>query len=164
MMTNDAAGTRVSSEVLAAFRRVQWSYADRDPVALGELRRRIAATGRRRQLVRYSDLVQGVTFRLPNVGDGAPFQIDVGDWRDLDRALLGDFLGFLSLETYERHGFMASALVVSKADDSPSEGFWALMKLLGLVTNHRTDKATYFWLDQVQRAHDWYSAHPDHDV
>ena len=164
MTAPDLGARPVHDDALAAFRRIHWSYADRDPAALGELRHRIADTGRRRQLIRYSDLVHGVTFRLPNVGSGDPFQIDIGDWRDIDRDLLGDFLGFLSFETYERHGFMASALVVSKADDNPSDGFWNLMKLLGLVKNPRSDKATFFWLDQVQRAHDWYAAHPEADV
>lgn len=150
--------------VLERFRDIKWSYAPRDLTAAAELRHRIAERGRKGALIRYSDLVAGVTFRLPNVASGAPFQIDVGDWTDLDRALLGDYLGYLSLETYEQHGFMASALVVSKADDTPSDGFWSLMKLLGLVSSPRSDKATFFWLDQVRRAHEWYVEHPQRDV
>lgn len=150
--------------VLEKFRAIPWYYAPHDASALSELRHRIAAAGRRRTLVRYSDLVSGVTFRLPNVASGEPFQIDTGAWTDLDRVLLGDFLGYLSLESYERNQFMASAIAVSKSDDQPSDGFWTLMKQIGLVSNPRTDKATYFWLDQVQRAHEWYGNHPDRDV
>jgi hypothetical protein len=150
--------------VLEKFRAVPWYYAPHDAAALSELRHRIAAAGRRRALVRYSDLVSGVTFRLPNVAGGEPFQVDISAWTELDRAILGDFLGVLSMESYERHQFMASAIAVSKSDDQPSDGFWTLMKQLGLVSNPKTDKATYFWLDQVQRAHEWYVDHPDRDV
>jgi hypothetical protein len=150
--------------VLEKFRGIPWFYAMHDKSALAELRRRIAHAGRRQALIRYSDLVAGVTFRLPNVARGEPFQINTGEWTDLDRALLGDFLGYLSLESYERHEFMASAIAVSKTDDTPSNGFWTLMIQLGLVTNPRSDKATFFWMDQVHLAHAWYSSHPDSDV
>jgi hypothetical protein len=154
----------MASSVLERFRAIRWAYANRDDAALRELRHRIAETGRHRGLVEYSDLVQGVTFTLPSIAQGAPFQIETSDWADLDRALLGDFLGYLSLETFERHGFLASALVVSKTDDTPSEGFWSLLKALGMITSSKTDKATYCWLDQVRLAHDWYSSHPDRDL
>jgi|SRR5687767_14350454 len=150
--------------VLDRFKAIRWSYADKDTAAGDEMRRRIAEAARKNKLIRYSDLIAGVTFRLPNVAGGEPFQIDPFDWSDLDRAILGDYLGYLSLETYERHGFIASALVVSKSDDTPSDGFWNLMKLLELVKNPKTDKAMFFWSDEVSKAREWYLAHPDRDV
>jgi hypothetical protein len=150
--------------VLDRFRAIRWSYADKDTDAGDEMRRRIANAARHNKLIYYSDLVSGVLFRLPNVANGEPFHIDTTDWSDLDRAILGDYLGYLSLESYERHGFFASALVVSKTDDMPSDGFWNLMKLLELVKNPKSDKALYFWSDEVKKAREWYLANPDRDV
>lgn len=154
----------MTQSVLDKFRAIQWSYADKDTKAGEEMRRRIANAARRNKLIYYSDLVAGVTFRLPNVAGGEPFQIDPSEWSILDRDILGDYLGYLSLETYERHGFLASALAVSKNDDMPSEGFWNLMKLLGLVKNSKTDKAMYFWSDEVAKARAWYVGHPNRDI
>jgi len=150
--------------VLDRFRAIRWSYADKDVAAAHEMRRRIAQAARKNKLIRYSDLISGVTFRLPNVAGGEPFHIDPSDWSDLDRAILGDYLGYLSPETYESHGFLASALVVSKNDDTPSEGFWNLMKILGLVGNSKSDKAMFFWADEVKKAREWYLEHPDRDI
>lgn len=150
--------------IAARFAEIRWSYADRDPQALDEFRRRLAATGRRESLIDYSALVRGVAFHIPTVNGGQPYTIDTQEWQDLDRDLLGDFLGFLSQESYERHGFFSSALAVSKGDGTPSEGFWSLMKQLGLVASGRSMRALEFWSGQVRAAHEWYVAHPDRDV
>jgi hypothetical protein len=37
------------------------------------------------------------------------------------------------MRSYGQAGFFASALVVSKMDGSPGEGFYALLKLLGVI-------------------------------
>src|SRR5450759_2081475 len=99
-----------TDQIAERFRTIQWRYADKDPSALDELRQRVAITGRKRGLITYSDFVQGVTFNLPNLR-GGPRAIDIGDWSDLDRAIAGDFLGFLSMQSYEQAGFFSSALV-----------------------------------------------------
>lgn len=150
--------------VVARLAEIRWSYADRDSEAVEELRRRLAATGRREGLIDYSALVRGVRFRIPTVNGGQPYSIDVQDWQDLDRDLLGDFLGFLSQESYERHGFFVSALAVSKSDGAPSEGLWSLMKRIGLVASGRGARALEFWSGQVRAAHEWYTANPHRDV
>lgn len=82
-----------------------WRYADADPNAKAELARRISDAGRKLQLITYSDLTRGVTFTLPTVNGGQPFQIDVTDWLDLDRAMLGDFLGAISARATRKPGF-----------------------------------------------------------
>ena len=87
--------------------------------------------------------------RLENAGLGAH-----------DRAILGDFLGYLSMESYERAGFFSSALVVGKQAGSPGEGFYNLLKELGLISSSKTDKAMYLWADHVAKAHTWYSEAP----
>lgn len=137
-----------------AFRAMKWKYADKDPDALAELERRIAEAGRRRSLITYSDLVRGVRFNLPNLREGAR-TIDVADWQELDRAIVGDFLGYISQRSYERHRFFSSALVVTKTDGSPSEGFYTLMRDLGLISSGKTDKAMYLFADHVAKAHTW---------
>jgi hypothetical protein len=143
-------------QVLERFRAIKWNYAPRDDAARQEIGGRIADVGRRRGLITYSDLVRGVTFNLSNLRE-PKHQIDTGDWQDLDRAILGDFLGYLSMESYERAGFFSSALVVGKQVGSPGEGFYALLKELGLIASSKTDKAMYLWADHVAKAHTWYS-------
>lgn len=143
-------------QILERFGAIKWHYAPRDEGARSELENRIAAVGRRGGLITYSDLVRGVTFSLPNLRE-AKHLIDTGDWQDLDRAILGDFLGYLSMESYERAGFFSSALVVSKQDGTPGEGFYNLLKELGLIAKSKTDKAMFLWADHVAKAHTWYS-------
>ena len=63
----------------------------------------------------YSELANGVTFHLPNVNDGQPYQIDVHDWKDLDRAIVGDFLGTIVADSYRAGRFFASAIVIKPA-------------------------------------------------
>lgn len=143
------------------FRAIKWNYADKDPVARAELTRRIAAVARSGgDLPTYSDLVRGVEFRLHNLGEPVHV-IDTADWEDLDRAIVGEFLGYISMESYAKGGFFASALVVSKADGTPSEGFFNLLRELGLIKDSRSTKAMLLWSDHVAMAQAWYTAHPD---
>ena len=146
-------------KILERFRAIKWNYAPRDQAARRELERRIAEAGRRGRLITYSDLVRDVTFNLPNLRE-LKHQIDTGDWQDLDRAIVGDFLGYLSMESYERAGFFSSALVVSKQDGTPGEGFYNLLKELGLIASSKTDKAMFLWSDHVEKAQKWYSNVP----
>jgi hypothetical protein len=139
---------------------MKWHYGDKDPVALNGVEQRIAEAGRRRGLLTYSEFVRGVEFKLPNLRDGRR-TIDVGDWQELDRAIVGDFLGYISARSYERAGFFSSALVVTKLDGSPSEGFYTLLREVGLISSGKTDKAMYLWADHVAKAHTWYSKHGD---
>ena len=139
--------------------KVQWLYGDKDPVARAEMLDRIVATARKLGLITYSDLVQGLTFRLPNIQNGAPFRIDTRDWTGLDRRVVGDFLGFISMESYLRGGFMASALVVSRQTFAPSDLFFEWMEELKVLPNLRQDTVLAFWADQVNKAHQWYSTH-----
>lgn len=144
--------------ILERFQAIKWHYADKDDSARTELARRIAEVGRRGQLLTYSDLVRGVSFHLPNLRE-SPRQIDTADWEDIDRAILGDFLGYVSMDSYAAGRFFASALVVSKDDRTPSEGFWSLLKELQLIASSKSDKAMFLWTEHVTKAHDWYRAH-----
>jgi hypothetical protein len=143
--------------VQQGFEEIEWIYATGDAAALRELENRIAAAGKKRGLITYSDLVRGVTFNLPNLQ--RPRVIDVSDWQDLDRAIVGDFLGYISMRSYERANLFSSALVVTKMDGSPGEGFYALLKQLGLIPHTRSTKATDIWAEHVAKAHTWYAKH-----
>ena len=81
--------------------RIEWRYARQDSNAKDELEARITAAARKRALITYSDLVRGITFRLPSLVEPV-HTIDTNDWQDLDRVIVGDFLGYLSMESYER--------------------------------------------------------------
>ena len=135
-----------------------WEYSEAAPDAVVELGRRIANIGKRRDLVHYSKLVSGLELRMANVGDGAPFELGVPEWTDQDRKILGDLLGRLSLETYQRGKFLASALVTAKGTQEPGEGFWTFVDELGLFTSTSPTRRLMFWSEQVRLAHDWYGS------
>jgi hypothetical protein len=134
---------------------INWPYAENDPDALAEVKKRIENTGREEDLITYSELVKGITFHLPNVNKGQPFQIDIHQWSILDRAILGEFLGYISMLSYRKAKFMASALVISGKSDynRPSEHFFDWMKKLGILAGRDADD---FWQEQVRKAHDWF--------
>jgi hypothetical protein len=136
----------------AILRRMEagtWHYAFGDDRAFAVLRQRIADVGRKQQLISYSDLVAGVEFRLPNVSE-QPLVVDVHEWRDIDRAIVGEFLGRASLESYRDHGFMASALAVSKDTKAPSELFFSWMLNVGAIRDRSEDAKLKFWSEQVR--------------
>lgn len=139
---------------------IKWSWADRDLGSLAALEARIADKGRKLGLITYSELVVGIKFNVPGLHDGKPFEIHVHDWTDLDRALIGDFLGLISSRSYERAGFMASALVVSKDEYKPSDHFFMWMEKLEVLPDLEDDTVLAFWANEVNKAHKWFMAHP----
>jgi hypothetical protein len=154
---------RTMDEITAKMQAVNWMYADKDANALLVLEERIADTGRKLALITYSDLVRGVDFHLPNVKNGQPYRIQTYDWSGFDRAIIGEFLGFISTRSYLNANFMASALVVSgkSAEEAyqPSEHFFEWMEILGVLPDLKRDTVLAFWADQVNKAHIWYKSH-----
>jgi hypothetical protein len=100
-----------------------------------------------------------VTFHLPNIRNGEPYTISVYDWTGLDRRIIGEFLGYISMESYEEAGFMASALVVNKLEYQPSDIFFEWMRQLGVLPDLNEDTVLAFWADQVNKGHNWYKSH-----
>jgi hypothetical protein len=146
------------NETLRRMQEVNWTYADKDSNALETIEQRIADTGRKLQLITYSQLVSGVTFHLPNIRNGEPYYIQTYDWSGLDRAIIGEFLGYISMRSYEQAGFMASALVVNALEFKPSWHFFEWMRTLDVLPNVEDDTVLAFWAEQVNRAHNWYKA------
>ena len=137
---------------------MKFSY-DADADANREVEHRIARRAAKRDTIIYSELVEGITFRLPNVSGGAPIQLgDSGEWTDLDRAILGSVLGRISADSYARSGFLASAVAVSKSTKEPSEGFKALAREAGFLRSTSGDAYLIFWIDQLNKAFDWFEA------
>jgi hypothetical protein len=145
-------------EIARRMAEVEFSFAGKDPEALAVLEERIAETGRRLGLITYSDLVKGVVFHLPNVRKGQAYQISIYDWSGMDRAILGEFLGYISIRSYREAGFMASALVVNRDEYMPSDHFFEWMKTLNVLPDTNQDTVLKFWADQVNKAHNWYAA------
>jgi hypothetical protein len=135
---------------------IEWSFGDKDPGALSTLEQRIAETGRSLGLITYSELVADVVFHLPNVRNGEAFKINTHQWTGLDRAVLGDFLGYISTRSYQNAGFMASALVVNGKDYRPSDHFFEFMRWLEVLPDTLDSTISRFWIDQVNKAHNWY--------
>ena len=145
----------IPSAKLAAMR---FSF-DADQDANREVERRIGLSAAKRDTISYSTLVEGVTFRLPNVAGGAPVQLgDSGEWTDLDRAILGSVLGRISADSFARAGFLASAVAVSKSTKEPSEGFKALVREAGFLRKTSGEEYLAFWINQLNKAFDWYGA------
>jgi len=135
-----------------------WPYSEACPEAVVELGRRIAEVGKKRDLVHYSKLVNGLELRMADVANGEPFELGVPEWSDQDRKILGDLLGHLSLDSYRRGKFLASALVTAKGTQEPGEGFWSFVDELGLCTSTSPTRRLMFWTEQVRLAHEWYAA------
>ena len=132
----------------------QWRYAFGDEDAFLDIRARIERAGSRQSLITYSDLVAGVEFRLPQVTE-QPLVIDVHAWRDIDRIVVGEILGRISMESYRSHGFMASALAVGQ-DGLPSLHFFKWMRKIGALRDRSEDAELTFWSEQVRLAHAHY--------
>ena len=118
--------------VVGRIRALDFPY-DGDTAALRELERRLAATARTQSIVTYSDLVKGIIFHIPGVLAGKSIELGGPDWTDLHRAILGNYSGRISCDSYGRAGFLASAGAVSKSSSEPSEGFRTLVEDLGLL-------------------------------
>ncbi|MCA1839505.1 MAG: hypothetical protein LC723_04135 [Actinobacteria bacterium] len=148
----------MTDDIQARFGRFKRRYAEGDPDALREFEARIATAGRNRSLITYSELVDGMPLNLSNLKE-SPRHIDVSDWQELDRTIVGESLGYAAMRSYELGKFFSSSLVVSKHDGSPGDGFYNLLKDLGLIPNRQSTRALDLWADHVAKAHTWYSSH-----
>ncbi len=144
--------------ILARMKAVNRTYGDGDLVALGELERRIIEAARTDCPRPYSELVKGIRFRLANVSGGAPFELDLG--LDLHRAILGEFLGHISMRSYERGAFMLSALAIDKLENRPSRHFFNWMREIGALIGSSDDAENTFWVGQLRKAHAHYTDSP----
>lgn len=142
-------------EIQRNFSTIRWAYAEQDPVALHELEKRIATAGRAEDVLTYSELVKDVPFNLSSLRN-VPRTINVSDWHEIDRAIVGDFLGYISMRSYDRGRFFASALVVSKETSEPGDGFGALLEHLGLVGSAKSPKVEAIWVDHINKAIAWF--------
>jgi hypothetical protein len=151
-------------EILERLMAIRWTYADNDAAALLELKFRIAARARTGNPIQtYSDVAGGVMFRLPNVNEGQPFEL--GEWRSIDRAIIGDFLGRLDVDSYQAGRFFASALVVhgerGLAAGRPNRAFFDLALRVGLLLEDTGPARERFWFQQVAAANAWFAANRD---
>lgn len=135
---------------------INWEYGDKNSEVIEELENRIAETGRKFGLISYSDLVNGVDFSYPNINDGNPFRISIYEWSGLDRRIIGDCLGYISMRSYIEAGFMASALVVARTESKPSDIFFEWMESLSVIPDLSEYSVLSFWSDQVKKGHHWY--------
>lgn len=146
----------IDRELVRRMETWDWDWGDKDPAALWELEARVRRAGQSLSLITYSELASNVIFRLPNVKDGAPYTISVNNWSGLDRAIIGSFLGYMSMRSYREAGFMASALAVNQSEHRPSEHFFRFMKELDVLPDSEEDTVLRFWAEQVNKAHNWY--------
>lgn len=72
--------------------------------------------------------------------------------------MVGEFLGYISMRSYCANGFMASALVVNRLEYKPSDLFFEWMKRIEVLPDTNEGTVMKFWIDQVNKAHNWYKA------
>ena len=147
----------MDASIAEKLKATEWEYADKDHQALAVLRQRIEDTGRYFGLISHSDLVKGVEFHYANINDGRAYRIDTYDWSGLDRRIIGDCLGYLSMESYLEAGFMCSALVIARLESRPSDTFFEWMEYLDVLPDLEEDTILAFWAEQVKKAHHWYA-------
>ena len=148
--------------ILERLENMKFVYGDGDPTALTELKRRVADAARRRganKKLTYSELVDGVEFRLLGVDGGRPYSLGFGGWSELDRAIVGSFLGRMSADSYRTGKFFSSALVVTVDTGEPREGFRRLMREIGAHRSSKRDDFILFWCGEVDKALKWYASH-----
>ena len=143
--------------IVKKLEETKWHFAPGDPIAQEELTKRLVQTARKQSLIPYSDLVENVVFQLPNVNGGAAFQIQIHEWRELDRAIVGDFLGFLNFQSFTRDRIFLSALVVTKDNGSPGYGFINFMKEIGALRSNNDIEIVSFWAEEVSKVHKHYT-------
>jgi hypothetical protein len=125
----------LQASVAQQFAAKQWRYADKDPAAMAEIKARIEKYIRGTRTVSYSNLVYKVVFNLPSFNQGKPYIIDVNKWNQAASTLIGEFLCYISMESFINHGYLSSTLVVSNELKlrRPSKGFFELSRELGLL-------------------------------
>lgn len=130
-----------------------WDLLFDDEAAVKEIRKRLEATARRREVITYGKLVKGIEFRDDGINNGRPFQIK--KWDDREIRLVTKALRPIGEASYRQHKFILTALVVwAPPRVGPGEGFFTLAASLG----HRIP-ASYrqaFWEKQVKMAHDYF--------
>lgn len=139
--------------VLELMRGVDWTWAKSDVAACEEIEWRLTRKAKDRGFLNYSELVEGIEFRIPTINGGRPYSIDVRNWKDLDRAIVGQFLGYLSMKSFEQHGFMLSAIVIGKDSSEPSHHFYEYVKWLGLLIDSTEASRLTFWAKHFKAAH-----------
>lgn len=70
------------------------------------------------------------------------------------------YLGYIASQTYQRHGFFASSLVVSKEEFRPSASFFKWMRGLGVAPSSHDDDDETAWKSCYAPAIEWYRHHP----
>jgi hypothetical protein len=145
--------------ILEKMLATEFLYSNEDIDSVIELEERIASYARKRQLITYSQLVEGVTFHFSSIKNGASYTIDIQDWTGIDREIIGNLLGFISTRSYQAHGFMLSALVVNKKESKPSEEFFKWMRRLNVLPNLNDETVFSFWGQQIILVNKYYSNH-----
>src|SRR5262245_5876449 len=85
--------------------RASWHYIG-DTSAIRQISQRLADCGRREDVITYSALVRGISFHLPNVYGGRSFELGSPEWEDLHRAIAGECLAEVSLDSFEQGEFL----------------------------------------------------------
>jgi len=136
---------------------IDWSWARSDRAAVEELEWRMQRAAKNRGMLDYSTLVEGITFNVPAINNGGSFKIDIRNWRDIDRALIGTFLGYISMRSYKESGFLLSAIVVGKSEAQPSYHFFDYVRKLGMLEDMSETSILAFWIREFKAIHRRYA-------
>lgn len=133
---------------------------DLDMNAVEILTQRIKEVGkhdpkRRSGFITYGKLVEGVAFVL---GNGRTHMIR--EWSPFDQNLIGNYLSYISVQSYRRGGFFAQSVVITQKEKMPSISFFEWMCNLGVLPNTTFESTLPFWQNERRKAYEWYKNNP----
>lgn len=135
---------KIENKVARYFAALQWQVVATNPSALKAMERRINHAIASQGVLTYSQLVDGIDFYLPKSDGSQLYRIDLERWSGSDGGIVGEFLCYISMQSFIQQGVLASAVVV-KSSGKISSGFFELAEILGLL-KHRDDASDEaFW-------------------
>lgn len=131
-----------------------------EPIAI--MRRRLLAAAAKGKTISYSRLAGGIKFDASWSPSGTPFEIDVAHWSSRDIRIVAVVLNAITESLRERHGFLISALVVSKKTGKPSEGFFRVATKAEMLDDN--EDRDWFWERQLETIYEHYAPPAEKDA
>lgn len=133
-----------------------WFIENQD--ARDKLKERIAEAGRKRKLISYSELVQGIKFECSTISP-KPFEIHSFDWTGPQRRMIGHELARITEQTVEDAGCIITTIVVDKTENSPSKVLFGWLYDVGVLPDLEEGTVLAFWAHQVKLTHEYFKTH-----
>ncbi|QOF77563.1 hypothetical protein [Variovorax sp. 38R] len=157
----EGSGYPAREELLTSETSRSWQYVPHDHGALEIVANRLGLAARERATLTYGALVKNVTFCIPSINEGRPYQPNMdmdgsNVVRRQDLEVVDEFLTYLSLHSYKGADLIASALVSGPANGKPNAEFLRLARKLRRSTPRLTSD-TELWTSELQRSFNYFT-------